>query len=65
MSFIESDLESLIIDLIKNKGYTYIHGDNLERTYDDILIETDLRSFLKQRYNKSEIEDEEVNSIIL
>lgn len=65
MSFIESDLESLIIDLIKNKGYTYIHGDNLERTYDDILIETDLRSFLKQRYNKNEIEDEEVNSIIL
>ena len=65
MSFIESDLENLIIDLIKNKEYTYIHGDNLERTYDDILIEPDLRNFLKQRYIDNEIEDEEINSIIL
>ena len=33
MAFKEADLENLILDLIKNKGYEYVHGDNLDRNY--------------------------------
>ena len=50
MSFQECDLENLIIDAIKGKGYTYAHGDTLRREYDNVLLEDDLTAFLKKRY---------------
>ena len=37
MPFIESDLENLIIDQIKNKNYEYVYGENLDRNYEDII----------------------------
>ena len=48
--FNESTLEKLIVDLIADKGYTYVHGDNLNRTNDEILLKDDLRAFLTKRY---------------
>ena len=65
MSFTESNLENIIIDLIKNKEYIYTNGDEIERTYDDILIESDLKQFLSKKYENEEIEEEEINNIIL
>lgn len=64
MSFTEKDLEELIINLIKNKGYEYNHGDNLERTFEDVLIEKDLKDFLFNKYIKNEITKEEISFII-
>ena len=46
--FKESDLEELIINLIKDKGFTYILGENLERKNEDILLFGDVQQFLKK-----------------
>ena len=63
--FKEEDLEKLIIDLISDKGYKYVYGDNLERNYEYIIIESDMYDFLYKKYKKEEITDEEVKNIIL
>ena len=63
--FLEKDLEELIINLIKNKNYEYISGDELEREFDDVLIKEDLYTFLKNKYKSNDITDEEISNIIL
>lgn len=65
MSFQEVDLENLIIDLIKEKKYEYVYGENIERAYDDVLIESDLKKFLNQKYKEQDIEENEINKIVL
>lgn len=49
--FTEDQLEQAIIELFQLQGYTYVHGENIHRQYEDILLEDDLRSFLLDRYN--------------
>ena len=63
-SFTEASLESIIVNAIKDKGYQYIHGDMLNREYEDVLIEKDLRTFLKTKYNKNKITKNEIDYII-
>ena len=47
--FTEDQLEQAIIELFQLQGYTYVHGENIHRQYEDILLEDDLRSFLLDR----------------
>ena len=63
--FKEKDLENLIINLIKEKKYEYVWGEDLERKYEDVILETDLKTFLKNRYKNEKINDEEIEMIIL
>ena len=65
MSFQECDLENLIIDAIKGKGYTYAHGDTLRREYDNVLLEDDLTAFLKKKYAGNGITNSEITHIIM
>lgn len=65
MAFQEADLESLIVDLIKNKGYEYVHGDNLNRQYEDVILEDDLKAFLSKRYATNGITSGEISRIIM
>ncbi len=65
MSFTEADLEELIVNKIKDAGYEYVHGDDLNRAFEDVLLEDDLRAFLSRKYKNENITDEEINSIIL
>ena len=65
MAFQEADLENLIVDLIKDKGYDYVHGDNLTREYEDVILEDDLRAFLSKRYAENGITDNEITRIIM
>jgi type I restriction enzyme R subunit len=65
MSFKEENLESLIIDLIKEKGYDYIHGDNLKRENDDVIIESDLIAFISNKYKANNITSKEINRIVI
>ena len=65
MSFQEADLENLIVDLIKNKGYEYVHGDNLNRQYEDVLLEDDLKAFLSKKYAVNGITSGEIDRIVL
>lgn len=64
MSFQETDLENLIIDLIKDKGYMYTHGDFLNREYEQVLIESDLKTFLQKKYSSNQITSNEIEIII-
>ena len=51
MSFQEKDLEELIVGLLSDiEGFEYVHGDNLERALDNVLLEADLRNFLAEKY---------------
>lgn len=65
MAFQEADLENYIVDLIKNKGYEYVHGDNLNRQYENVLLEDDLKAFLSKKYAVNGITTGEIDRIIM
>ncbi len=61
--FTEDELEKAIIELFKQQGYTYVHGDEVEREYlKDVLIEKDIRSYLASRY--IDLTETEIKTII-
>ena len=62
--FTEAELESAIIALFEAQGYTYVRGDDIHRTFDDILLEDDLRSFITIRYSSEALTENEVQKII-
>ncbi|HAT4307277.1 TPA: type I restriction endonuclease subunit R [Clostridium perfringens] len=64
MKFDEEKLENAIIDLFKLTDYTYIKGEDLIREKEDVLIKSDLRDFLFNRYRNEEITNSEVDGII-
>ena len=66
MSFQEKDLEELIVGLLSDiEGFEYVHGDNLERALDNVLLEADLRNFLAEKYKEDAITESEIEKIIL
>lgn len=62
--FTEAVLEQAIIDKFKDQDYKYTAGDDLHRELTDVLIEEDLKAFLKAKYASEGITDSEVDSII-
>lgn len=62
--FTEAELEQAIIELFTTQGYTYVHGENIHRQYEDILLLDDLRSFLTARYAAENLSDVEIQKII-
>ena len=62
--FTEAELEQAIIELFTVQGYTYVHGENIHRQYEDILLLDDLRSFLTARYAAENLSDVEIQKII-
>lgn len=62
--FTEAELEKAIIELFTAQGYSYVHGENIHRQYEDVLFLDDLRSFLAARYSSENLSDVEVQKII-
>lgn len=62
--FNEAELENAIIELFKEQGYTYVHGDMIERKYEDVLLECDLRAYLAERYADENLSESEIQKII-
>lgn len=62
--FTEEELEKAIIDLFEEKGYEYLSADSIHRKFEDVLLEDDLRSFLKNKYAHENLTDLEVKTII-
>ena len=62
--FTEAELEQAIIELFTVQGYIYVHGENIHRQYEDILLLDDLRSFLTVRYEAENFSDVEIQKII-
>lgn len=62
--FTEAELEQAIIELFIINGYTYVHGENIHRHYEDVLLLDDLCSFLNKRYASENLSDIEIQKII-
>jgi len=65
MKFTEEKLEQVFIELLEKEGYSYHLGSTINRQFDDVLIEEDLKAFLLNRYKKENLTASEVQSIIL
>ncbi|EPY6469410.1 type I restriction endonuclease subunit R [Clostridium sporogenes] len=65
VKFNEEKLENAIIQLFNLADYTYIKGENLTRETTEVLIKSDLKDFLLERYKDEEITTHEVESIIM
>ena len=68
MKFTEAKLEQAIIQLLASQGYPHTPGEvvdsQLGRAVDEVLIESDLREFLANRYQDQYITDYEIGLII-
>lgn len=62
--FTEDELEKAIIELFEQEEYTYVHGDNIHRDYEDILLLDDLRAFISARYASANLSEVEMQKII-
>lgn len=62
--FDEEKLEEAILELFELDKYSYIKGDELTREKEEVLIKSDLRNFLFNRYESEEITYSEVDGII-
>ena len=64
MKFTEDRLEQAIIELLAAEGYPHTIGEALDRNPDDVLIKSDFRHFLSNRYKADSITEYEIESII-
>ena len=48
--FTEAKLEEAFVEVLADEGYPHKLGSTLVRSEDEVLIEDDLRAFLKERY---------------
>lgn len=64
VKFDEPKLEKAIIELFKQSNYSYVKGEHLNREISDVLIKSDLKGFLFERYKSEEITEYEVERII-
>lgn len=64
MKFTEERLEQAIIELLEQEGYPHTRGETIERAPEEVLIKSDLRQFLTNRYRADNITDSEVEQVI-
>jgi type I restriction enzyme R subunit len=62
--FTESKLEQAFIELLGNEGYPHHLGTTISRKEDEVIIEADLKAFLQQQYQKEDITDTEIQTIL-
>ena len=48
--FTEEKLELAFIELLENQGITYQFGKDIQRAESEVLLEDDLKEYLKSRY---------------
>ena len=63
--FDEYKLEKAIIKLFEENNYIKINGKNFPKPDEEFFLIDDLKKYLKRKYNKSKITDNEINLIIL
>ena len=63
--FTEHALEMSIMQLFENQGYTYVSGNDISRPLGEVILEEDLKEYLRKKYKKDEITESEIDSIIL
>lgn len=65
MKFNEHALEMSIMKLFEGKGYTHVTGSDIGRNKSDVLLISDLREYLCERYKSDGLTESEIDSIIL
>ena len=58
--YYESELEQSFIEEFKECGWTYSHGDHVDRNAEDIIIKNDLLDYLSNRYSLSDNTKEDI-----
>ena len=64
MKYTEAKLEDSVIALLQEQGYTYMKGEAIERSPEEVLIKADLESYLANRYKSDEITASEIAMIV-
>ncbi|MDY0052139.1 MAG: HsdR family type I site-specific deoxyribonuclease [Aliarcobacter sp.] len=62
--FTEEKLELVFIELLKNQGITYQFGKDIQRAESEVLLEDDLKEYLKSRYKTENIRESEIAGIV-
>ncbi len=65
MKFTEEKLEKAFAELLAKEGYSHHLGVTITRQPDEVLIEEDLRQFLKIKYTSEGITQNEISSVVL
>lgn len=65
MKFTEEKLEKAFAELLAKEGYSHHLGGTITRQPDEVLIEEDIRQFLKIKYASEGITQNEISSVIL
>ena len=65
MKFTEEKLEKAFAELLAKEGYSHHLGFTITRQPDEVLIEEDLRQFLKIKYTSEGITQNEISSVVL
>ncbi len=64
MKFNEETLEQAIIELFEAENYQHVNGIHIHKEMSDVLLRDDLKAFLRNQYEKDEISENEINSIL-
>lgn len=62
--FTEDQLEQAIIELFKQQDYEYVHGDSIHRSFENVILEDDLKSYIISRYSSEGLSEVEIQKII-
>ena len=63
--FNEHSLEMAIMELFQDENYEYISGDMIQRKQTEVLLENDIKSYLKDKYASENLTENEIDGIIL
>lgn len=64
MKFTEAQLEQAFIELLGQEGIPHVHGESIVRSPEEVLIEADLRAFLREQYASDGLTEAEIDRII-
>ncbi len=62
--FTEEKLELAFIELLEKQGITYQFGKDIQRDESEVLLENDLKEYLRNRYKSENITDSEITQIV-
>lgn len=64
MKFTEAQLEQAIIELLTEQGIPHARGEDLQLPPEEVLIEEDLRAFLRKQYAEYQLTQAELDRIL-
>ena len=60
----ESEYEEAFVELLQNEEWQYTYGGEMHRQYTNVIIEEDMRNFIKMNYSDKGLTDDDFDVII-